>query len=78
MRLWICGIGEVVKFTPLGLAFNVNGPSLTNTQVRLPQARTACAHCHVISQGLHAVLTRMRSARLRCITESVFPALTSR
>ncbi len=33
MRLWICGIGEVVKFTPLGLAFNVNGPSLTNTQV---------------------------------------------
>ena len=33
LQLWICGIGEVVTYTPLGLASNVNGPSLTNTQV---------------------------------------------
>ena len=42
MRLWICGIGEVVKFTPLGLAFNVNGPSLTNTQVSFHRGAIPC------------------------------------
>ena len=53
LRLWICGIGEVVKFTPLGLAFNVNGPSLTNTQVR--QLLLPASHCSTVSHGRHNV-----------------------
>ena len=45
LQLWICGIGEVVTYTPLGLASNVNGPSLTNTQVSV-QASACVNMCH--------------------------------
>ena len=50
LQLWICGIGEVVKFTPLGLAFNINGPSLTNTQVPCTQLKRPAVQ-QMVSRG---------------------------
>jgi hypothetical protein len=32
LKMWICGYGEVVKYTPRGRAFNSNGGTLGNTQ----------------------------------------------
>jgi len=35
LRMWICGYGEIVTFSPRGLASNLHGPDVTNTMVHL-------------------------------------------
>ena len=38
LKMWICGYQEIVTFTPRGLASNLHGPTVTNSQV-LPLAK---------------------------------------